>query len=512
MKRPRVLISVIAAAVLAGAAAATAGAPPAAAQHRSTGLAGVVHDTGGAAVSGATIIVYPADLSGPEVARTTTGGTGAFRVPGLQPGSYKILIDRDGWSEWAPGRITDPARAASYRVVTGHTTVANSVVTAPGFIAGRVTTARGGPAAGITVTIGDPTASAWDTTTARDGTYSVSLPPGTGYTVSFTNGELTQYSRRTLDWAKAEKYTVRSGHTTRVDERLLAPAVLTGRLVDESGTPVAGASVTVSMLATAGEATATTGADGRYLLDTMPPGEVVVGFTTADGHEQWAYQKRSMETADRITLRLGTVTTVNDKLLPPIPAGAIAGTVTTAAGAPAAGITVTVEDVTTASSWSTTTAADGTYSVSLKPGTGYVVVFTNGELRQYSPRTLEWSQAQHYTVTPGATTRVDETLLAPAVLTGRLVDSSGAPVPDAEVYVSLSATAGSVRTTTGADGRYLLDTMPPGDVVIGFTAPGHPEQWAYGKTNGDLADHFMLSLGTVTTVDETLLPLTAAAR
>ncbi|WP_199509718.1 carboxypeptidase-like regulatory domain-containing protein [Nucisporomicrobium flavum] len=511
MKRPRSLISAIAAVLLAGTAAATTAGGPAAAQPGSTGLAGVVRDTRGAAVSGATIIVYPADLSGSEAGRGTTGSTGRFRVPDLQAGTYKIVIDRDGWSEWAPGRITDPARAASYRVVTGHTTMANSVVTAPGFIAGRVTTSRGGPAAGIAVNVGDPTLSSWDTTTARDGTYAFSLPPGTGYVVSFTNGQLTQYSRRTLEWAQAEHYTVTSGRTTRVDERLLPPAVLTGRLTDESGTPVADAGVEVTMVATASTARTTTGADGRYLFEALPPGEVVVGFTASGGRSQWAYQKRSMSDADLFTLHLGTVTTVDDTLLPAIPDGAIAGLVTTATGGPAAGITVTIDEP-TLSSWDTTTAADGTYSVSLPPGSGYTVSFTNGKLTQYSPRTLDWSQAQRYTVMSGVTTRVDETLLAPAVLTGRFVDASGTPIAGAGVYVSMSATAGSVQATTGTDGRYLFAAMPPGDVVIGFTAPGHPEQWAYGKTDGALADHFTLSLGTVTTVDDTLLPLPAPAR
>ena len=186
-----------------------------------------------------------------------------------------------------------------------------------GAIAGRVTAPAGGPAAGIVVTVTDRnTASAWDTTTAANGTYSVSLPPGSAYEVAFTNGELTQFSRRTLDPSEARLYTVTSGRTTRVNERLLAPAVLAGRLVDQSGTPVAGAEVVVAFIATAGEARTTTGPDGRYRFEALPPGEVTVGFRTPDGRQQWAYQKTSPAEADLITLSLGTVTTVDDMLLP----------------------------------------------------------------------------------------------------------------------------------------------------------------------------------------------------
>jgi hypothetical protein len=237
LKRTRAIITLVAAVVTAT-TVATAGASPAFGQARTGGLAGVGYDTRGAAATDATIVVYPADLSGPEVARTGLDSAGRFRVPSVAPGSYKILIDRDGWAEWAPGRITDSAKALPYRVLPGRDTTVISVVTAAGIIAGRVTAPAGGPAAGIAVTVDDvSTASAWYTTTAANGGYSVSLPPGTEYVVSFTNGELTQHSPGTLDWALSRHYTVRSGRTTRADERLLSPATLNGRLVDESGTP-----------------------------------------------------------------------------------------------------------------------------------------------------------------------------------------------------------------------------------------------------------------------------------
>jgi hypothetical protein len=242
VKRHRIIICVIAATVLA----AATGASPALAQTGTGSLSGIVHDTRGPVVRDATIVVYPSDLAGSEAARTTTDTAGRFAVSSLRAGSYKVLIDRDGWSEWAPGRITDPDKAVAYRVFAGRNTVANSVVTAAGVIAGRVIAPAGGPASGIAVTVDEmTTASSWDTTTAADGTYAVNLPPGTEYVISFTNGELTQFSPRTLDRTQARHYAVRSGHITRVSERLLPPARLGGRLADESGTPVAGAQVVV---------------------------------------------------------------------------------------------------------------------------------------------------------------------------------------------------------------------------------------------------------------------------
>lgn len=152
MKRSRVLVRLVVAALTA-AAAATAGASPVLAQARTGGLAGVVYDTRGAVVRDATIVVYPADLAGPEVARVAVDAAGVFRVPAVPPGAYKILIARHAWFEWAPGRITDSAKAFPYRVIAGRDTRVVSIVTAPGVIAGRVRTPAGGPAAGVAVSV-----------------------------------------------------------------------------------------------------------------------------------------------------------------------------------------------------------------------------------------------------------------------------------------------------------------------------------------------------------------------
>ncbi|WP_203727330.1 carboxypeptidase-like regulatory domain-containing protein, partial [Paractinoplanes durhamensis] len=131
MRRLLSVVSVLAA-VLAGTSAPSAGASPTFAQAATGRLGGTVRDTQGAAVRDATIIVYPSDPAGVEVARTSTDLAGAFVVSVPAPGRYQIRIARGPWSEWAPGGITDRAKAPAYRVGAGRTTMANSSVTAPG--------------------------------------------------------------------------------------------------------------------------------------------------------------------------------------------------------------------------------------------------------------------------------------------------------------------------------------------------------------------------------------------
>ncbi|MEV4346848.1 carboxypeptidase-like regulatory domain-containing protein [Actinoplanes sp. NPDC049596] len=185
-----------------------------------------------------------------------------------------------------------------------------------GVITGLVTTPNGRPAAGITVTVDDTEiARPFTTTTAADGRYSIEVPAGDAYVVSFVNGHLRQYSPRVTSYEQARVYTVVEGRKLRVNERLLRTATLTGHLADENGAPVAGATVGIINTETANEFQTTTAADGSFRFEKLAPGSVKVSFHALDGRRQWAHQKATYDEADAYTLRLGRVTTVNDSLL-----------------------------------------------------------------------------------------------------------------------------------------------------------------------------------------------------
>ena len=311
MRAKRVFAGAVAA-TLAGIGVTTAGPSPAFAAADTGSVAGAVRDTRGAVVADARINVYAENGFDP-VAQVGTDAAGRFRIADLAAGTYRIQIGLGGWSEWAPGRRTE-SNAAVYPITAGRTTVANSVVTAPGVITGRLRAATGGPAAGVSVTADDyDTARSWTATTAADGTYTLRVPPGTNYVVTFRDGNFRQYAPHTVDQSQAAHFTVRSGRTLRVDDRLLPAPALTGRLVDAAGAPVADAQVRF-LSDTASELTTTTDADGRYRFDKLAAGSVRVSFRTTDNRVQWAYQALSYNEAADIPLAVGTVATVDDQL------------------------------------------------------------------------------------------------------------------------------------------------------------------------------------------------------
>ena len=322
MQSTRVRRRAVLAAVLAGTAAATSVVGPAFAAAPTGSLSGVVRDTTGAVVPNASIAVY-LDPSGDAVQELPAGADGRFSVTGLKAGSYQISIGMGGWSEWAPGRVTDPAQAKSYQIKANRNTVADSTVTAAGIIAGQFLRPDGAPAANAAVNVTSlDDASQHSTVTAADGTYQLRVQPEQTFIVSYAVGSFAQYVPHTFDSTQATKYFVGSGQTVRVDDRAIEISGITGRLTDAAGAPAGGVYVSFVNVDTTVESETNTNADGTYdFSNLLVPGQYKVRFT-APGGSQYAHQKLDYDTAEVITLAPGQTAVVDDQLLwVPIPQG-----------------------------------------------------------------------------------------------------------------------------------------------------------------------------------------------
>lgn len=303
------------AATLAGAIGAASAAGPALAADPTGSIAGVVRDTRGAVVPDAAIGVY-LDPSSDAVQELQTDSRGRFTVGGLKAGAYKVRIGLGGWGDWAPGRVSGPDEAKTYRVQANRTTHAHSVVTAAGFIAGRFFGPDGEPAAHAPVNVTNVnTAAEHGGVTNADGTFRLRVQPDQTFIVNYQVGARGQYVPHTFDPAQATRFFVRSARTVHVTDRAAALAGISGRLTDAAGAPAGGVNVSFINADTIDQSDTSTAADGTYdFSGLLEPGRYKVRFSK-QGRSQYAYQKPDYDSAEIITVASGETAVVNDQLL-----------------------------------------------------------------------------------------------------------------------------------------------------------------------------------------------------
>ena len=141
----------------------------------------------------------------------------------------------------------------------------------------------------------------------------------------------------------------------------------------------------------------------------------------------------------------------------------ISGTITTSDLSSPAGFAVVATDELGATQ-TTTTATDGTYSITVMPGYTYTVTAKkSGYVTMPGPRTVNVALGNH------AYTGIDFTA-APATITGIVMDSvTGQPIYNAIVQSGV----GGAAVVTGADGSYSLPAEGCGGVELFGDALGY---------------------------------------
>jgi len=222
----------------------------------------------------------------------------------------------------------------------------------------------------------------------------------------------------------------------QVSSTAAAVGTVTGKVTNDQGAPISGASVS------SGGNGAITGADGGYTLQ-VPGGTATVTAALA------GYQSAS----ESVTVTAGQSVQAATLQIQPINPGNVAGSVVDSNGTALSGATVAAAGLTTS------TAADGSYALNNLPA-GQTTIKAS----------LTGFQSGSTTVTVVAAT----TTAAPAItlvsgsgsITGNVKSTSGAAIAGASVGF------GGGTTATDANGNYTLTGVPVGTVQLVASASG----------------------------------------
>lgn len=437
---------------------------------RSGSLAGRAVSGDGAPVAGAEVWLRssgPGPFGDGELlprARVALTGTdGSFRFDDAAPAGNLLRIEARGF--------------ATHELRAREGALPRPVVLQPGVaLSGTVRLTDGKQPAGAALVRFEGAATTRWVEARADGGFRLSdLPKGSGTLVADA-----------AERGRAELAGVKLPHEGARPTLTLAPAAtIEGRVVDaRSGAPLGGVAIGVRQ----GQAARATrsGADGRYRVAGLAPGTYRV---EADDLRYVPYVK------GRVQARAGETVKAD---LPLQPAAAISGRVVDEDGAPIAGargqlalsgetgFAAFARSARGGDRYAFRTGADGSFSARrLGPGENQRLTVTHPE---YERRTLGGLALE-----PGKTkTGVTVVLTRGIVVAGLVKDPEGAPIPGAEISLQETRSfrggrGGNVtmmatfvggpdqrpRITTGADGRFEIKGLAPGDYSLSASKPGY---------------------------------------
>jgi 5-hydroxyisourate hydrolase-like protein (transthyretin family) len=499
----------------------------AAANHGSATGAGVISGTveqltTGQPAPGVTVDLFQAGNTAQPLVSTSTASNGAYRFQGLAFGSYLLRYDGAGFTElWYPESLT----AATAKAVTVNSAAAVTGVNVylgglPATISGQV---QGEGAAGATLTLelpgaqppGSGTVQATAAMTGPGGprgsrgvrlladdvpTAAPSPTPETAAAVvpvvvsTTTVGANGQFSFTDVPSpAVYQLVLTKPGYATTVQEVVLGGGEdrsgltlqlskgngsLSGTVVSSSGSGIGGATVSASS-GTITETTiteTTAGHVGGFVLSDLP---TPLSLTLSVSHGGFGTQTVAVSLA--VDQHLSGVRIV---LSPGV--GTIAGVVTTPAGSPPGGVTVTATSGKTVLTTVTlSTGRVGFYRFAGLPVPGtYTLTFSRPDL---ATQTQAVSLPEAGSDTAGAVdvTMASATTVVRGVVTACATNGATCPSADqvgvGDVTVTLTSGSNSYTVTTASVlepgqglrvGSYVIDGVSPGTYDATFTRPG----------------------------------------
>jgi hypothetical protein len=404
------------------------------------GISGkVTAATGGAGLSAVAVLAFDSNgnLAGSTI--TAAGGTYGIALPPSSTG-YTVCFDGRAGSAsgylsqcnvnkaWTPGS-PPPGGTTPVPVSVGAAATVNAALTSAGGISGIVTAATGGGGlVGVAVEVFNAAgAEVAATGTGAGGTYRVTglAAAANGYAVCFdpsassggtSAGGYGRLCYKAVAWSGqgspapgSTPVSVTAGAVLGgINAALPGSAAISGTVIAAGGAGLGGVAVEVFNASGSNIGSASTLSDGTYIVDGLPaasgntvcfdPSHVFGGTSSTgyapqcDRNVPWLIGGGPPKGTAAVATTAGATTSGIDAQL--APAGAIAGTVSAAAGAaPLDAVQVRVTD-TIGNRVSAETAGNGSFVISGLPAstTGYYVCFLGANARGASSKTGFGSQ------------------------------------------------------------------------------------------------------------------------
>lgn len=464
-------------------------------------ISGTVTAPGGVPISFAQVTAYTqyGDWGG----SASTNASGSYTISGLIGGSY--LLKFDGTGAYASEWYSNQSSATSATPVTvadgGAVSDINAELNPGARFSGTITGSGGGALQYVQVTVynsaQEPVATA-DTDAGGAYLTSPGLPSGS-YRIQFggTRDYLGEWYNTKSSFETADPLTITAPTVqTGINAMLDRGGVISGRVTNAGGAPLAG--ITVVAGGQSGEGDATTDAGGNYTINGLPSGEYTVrARPSSDAANLVTTEQTVTVTAP------GTTSNINFTMT----SGAtLSGRITDSSGMPLNNITVFIGNQDGSYQRYVYTNSSGNYTATALPTGSYKVLFRPAD---YIPEAYnnkpDFSQADSINVVaPGSVSGIDAALAKGSSLRGVVTDAAtGLPLKDVFVEV-LDSNGERVETAdTQADGTYETNhTLPSGSYRVRFNADERFATCAYvtayynGKSTFESADLVVVSAPT----------------